>query len=245
MPTVLICEHVRLPLSSMAGLGSPLVKFFRSERIPCTAGFASTGAWATSPRRSEAKQHPANSSMPSCWPMLTNIRTPRWRRWANTSPSARLRCGRPQRLAITRKKTLLYRERNEPVCREFQEELQALEPTNLVYFDESGVDSTLHWPYGHAPWGTKVMGEVSGTRAQRLSLIAALNGSHLLAPMRFEGYCGTQVFNAWLEQGLLPALKLGQTVIMDNTSFHKSPLTQQLITTIGSLIHHKPGNFAS
>lgn len=101
-----------------------------------------------------------------------------------------------QRLAITRKKTLLYRERNEPARSQFQEELQTLEPESLVYLDESGVDATLHRPYGRAPQGTRVMGEVSGTRAQRLSLIAALNGSHLLAPMRFEGYCDTKVFNS-------------------------------------------------
>lgn len=84
------------------------------------------------------------------------------------------------------------------------------------------------------------MGEVSGTRAHRLSLITALNGSHLLAPMRFEGYCDTYVFNTWLEQVLLPALKPGQTVIMDNASFHKSSDTQRLITSKGCTLKFLP-----
>ncbi len=145
-----------------------------------------------------------------------------------------------QRLAITRKKTVLYRERNEQARRQFQKELERLEPETLGYLDESGVDASLHRPYGRAPRGTKVMGEVSGTRAHRMSLIAALNGSHLLAPMRFEGYCDTQVFNAWLEQVFLPELKPGQTVIMDNASFHKSLRTSDLITRKGCMLKFLP-----
>lgn len=99
-----------------------------------------------------------------------------------------------------------------------------------MYLDESGVDASLHRPYGRAPRGTKVLGEVSGTRAHRISLIAALNGSRLLAPMRFEGYCDTQVFNTWVEEVLLPELEPGQTVILDNASFHKSPKTLRLLS---------------
>ena len=138
------------------------------------------------------------------------------------------------------KKTLRYRERDESVRKQFQEELQALKPETLVYLDESGVDASLHRPYGRAPRGTPVMGEVSGTRAQRLSLIAALNGSQLLAPMRFEGYCDTQVFNTWLEQVLLPELKPGQTVVMDNASFHKSSTTKTLLERKGCYLKYLP-----
>ncbi len=52
-------------------------------------------------------------------------------------------------------------------------------------------------------------GEISGTKAQRLSLIAVLNGSQLLASMRFEDYCDTTVFHAGLEQALVPDVCLG------------------------------------
>lgn len=58
--------------------------------------------------------------------------------------------------------------------------------------------------------------------------------------MRFEGYCDTYVFNTWLEQVLLPALKPGQTVIMDNASFHKSSDTQRLITSKGCTLKFLP-----
>jgi len=113
------------------------------------------------------------------------------------------------------------------------EELAEVDPTSLVYLDESGVEETLQRPYARAPRGTKITGEVSGAHTHRISLIAALHESRLLAPMRFEGYCDTLVFNAWVEQVLLPELRPGQTVLLDNASFHKSPITKTLIESKG------------
>ena len=115
-----------------------------------------------------------------------------------------------------------------------------MDPNDLVYLDESGVDEALHRPYARAPRGTHVLGEISGAKTQRISLIAALNGSQLLAPMRFEGYCDTGVFNAWLEQALLPELRPGQIVLMDNASFHKSVNTQALIESKGCRLKYLP-----
>ena len=145
-----------------------------------------------------------------------------------------------RRLQITRKKTLRYAERNDQARAQFQEELAEWEPHDLVYLDESGVDDALHRPYARAPRGTQVLGDVSGTHAHRISLIAALRESQLLAPMRFEGYCDTLVFNAWLEQVLLPELQPGQIVLMDNASFHKSPTTKTLIESKGCTLKYLP-----
>lgn len=115
-----------------------------------------------------------------------------------------------------------------------------MDPTSLVYLDESGVEETLQRPYARAPRGTKITGEVSGAHTHRISLIAALHESRLLAPMRFEGYCDTLVFNAWVEQVLLPELRPGQTVLLDNASFHKSPITKTLIESKGCTLKYLP-----
>lgn len=102
------------------------------------------------------------------------------------------------------------------------------------------MDDALHRPYARAPRGTKVLGEVSGAHTHRISLIAALRESQLLAPMRFEGYCDTLVFNAWLEHVLLPELQPGQIVLMDNASFHKSSTTKTLIESKGCTLKYLP-----
>jgi transposase len=115
-----------------------------------------------------------------------------------------------------------------------------LAPDALVYLDESGVDEALHRPYARAARGTTVRGDIAGSPTQRISLIAALNRSQLVAPMRFEGYCATGVFNAWLEQALGPERRPGQTVLMDNASFHKSADTKALIESKGCHLKYLP-----
>ena len=100
---------------------------------------------------------------------------------------------------------------------------------DLVYIDESGIDHYLHYPWGYGIKGTKVYGEVSGKKYARESFIACKNRKRIISPMCFMGTCNTEVFNTWIEQVLLPELKPGQIVILDNATFHKSPKTKALI----------------
>ena len=71
-------------------------------------------------------------------------------------------------------------------------------------------------------------------------MIAALKDKKLLAPMCFEGTCDTQLFNLWLKQELLPNLAIGQVLILDNASFHKSSATRKLVESYGCSIVFLP-----
>lgn len=135
---------------------------------------------------------------------------------------------------------MLYFEKNDAKRLSYQDQLAKLDPEDLVYLDESGFDSTLHNPYGRAPRGQKITGHVSGKFRQRVSMISAYCENKFLAPMTFDGYCNTLVFNTWLEKMLLPELKKGQTVVMDNASFHKSAKTKSLIESTGCNILFLP-----
>ena len=61
-----------------------------------------------------------------------------------------------------------------------------------------------------------------------------------IAPLVFHGTCNTEFFNKWVEDFLVPELKAGQTVIMDNVSFHKSPKTRELIEKAGCKLVYLP-----
>lgn len=75
---------------------------------------------------------------------------------------------------------------------------------------------------------------------QRTSALAGLCDKEVLAPLLFQGSCNTELFVAWIEQQLIPALKTGQTVIMDNASIHKSPRVRQLIEDAGCKLIYLP-----
>jgi transposase len=81
--------------------------------------------------------------------------------------------------------------------------------------------------------GKKVIGEISGKRFARQSVISALFKGEFLSPMCFEGTCDTSLFNTWLKQMLIPNLTPGQVLILDNASFHKSAESQRLVENAG------------
>ena len=81
--------------------------------------------------------------------------------------------------------------------------------------------------------GQKIYGDWPGNKRPRTSLIGGYLCNKLIAPMLFDGTCDTDVFNEWLASELLPKLKPGTVVILDNAKFHKSQLTIDLVQMAG------------
>ena len=71
-------------------------------------------------------------------------------------------------------------------------------------------------------------------------MVARLNGEKIASPMIFDGHCNTKIFEKFIENKLLPVLKKDMTVVMDNTSFHKSLKIRKLIGKGCSLIFLSP-----
>jgi transposase len=108
--------------------------------------------------------------------------------------------------------------------------------------DESGIDSRTHREYARASRGKKVISEVCGKREKRTSIIAAWlpQAKELIAPYVFEGVTDATRFNGWIEKYLLPCLRAGQVVIMDNAPFHKARKTKELIESVGCRLLYQP-----
>lgn len=109
-----------------------------------------------------------------------------------------------------------------------------------IYLDESGINQYLHREYARSIRGRKIIGEISGKRFARQSVTSALFKGKFLSPMCFEGTCDTSLFNAWLQQMLIPNLTASQVLILDNASFHKSAESQKLVEAAGCRILFLP-----
>lgn len=103
----------------------------------------------------------------------------------------------------------------------------------MVYVDESGIDTYLYRERARAPRGKKIIERVSGRKFARQSIVAARRGDEILAPFGYTGTCDATLFNFWLKNMLIPKLKPGQIVIMDNASIHKTDATRKLIKEAG------------
>ena len=109
-----------------------------------------------------------------------------------------------------------------------------------MYLDETGFEKDAPRTHGWSRKGTRTYGKISGNRRPRTSLIAAQLGKNLLAPLLLSGTVNTVVFNAWVEQFLLPELGQPSVIIMDNAAFHKHPTTRELIENAGHKLLYLP-----
>lgn len=143
-------------------------------------------------------------------------------------------------LGLLVKKTTRYKERDENKRKEFITEIETLNSEDLVYVDESGIDHHHFRKYARSPRNTRVYGDISGNYLPRTTLIAGYVEGGFIAPFRFKGYTNTEVFNVWVETCLIPALRSGMVVIMDNARFHKSKKTIEMIENAGCRVLFQP-----
>jgi len=109
------------------------------------------------------------------------------------------------------------------------EKIKTVDPSTIVYIDESGIDDNETNQYAWGPKEARIYAEKNAERKRRLSIASALNQNNLQAPFVFEGTCNRGVFETYLEKVLAPTLQKGQTIVLDNASFHKGGRISEII----------------
>ena len=88
--------------------------------------------------------------------------------------------------------------------------------------------------YGRAPRGQRVTAEIPGGRWKTWTMLSAINADGRMPTMVFEGGTDVVAMMAFVDHILLPELKSGDIVVMDNLSAHKSPSVTQRIESVGA-----------
>lgn len=102
------------------------------------------------------------------------------------------------------------------------------------------MDERDDYGYGYAPVGHRFHAFKSGQRSGRVNMIAGYRDGQLIAPFTVEGSCNRPVFETWLEQCLVPVLRPGDWVILDNATFHHGGRIAQLIESAGARVLYLP-----
>jgi transposase len=112
---------------------------------------------------------------------------------------------------------------------------------DIVYVDKSGIDRHLHRRNARSAKGKKVFSFMAGKKFQRRNIVAGYANGETIAECIYNCTTDGEVFNAWVEQSLVAALKPRQVILMDNGAFHKHPRTREAIEAAGcSLIFLPP-----
>lgn len=118
--------------------------------------------------------------------------------------------------------------------------MRIVDVRRLVFVDESGTHTSLARLFAWAVRGQRAMVQVPRNHGKNTTLVAALTWDGLQAPWTIEGAMDTNAFVVYVRDVLVPTLRPGQIVILDNLSVHKAPVIRQLIEACGCQLLYLP-----
>lgn len=110
----------------------------------------------------------------------------------------------------------------------------------LVFLDEFGAATNMARAYARGPRGQRVVCKTPHGHWKVLSTIAALTVHGMLGYGTFDGATDTDTFLTFLREGLVPHLRPGQVVVLDNLPAHKSPKVDELVESAGARVLRLP-----
>jgi transposase len=116
----------------------------------------------------------------------------------------------------------------------------ALDPTRVVFVDGTAANTTMDRRYGYDPRGEPVVGSVPHGHYKSLTFIAALRAGGLTEPRVLDGPITGVRFREYVTAALVPALRPGDTVVLDNLPFHKSAAAQAAVEADGCHLRYLP-----
>lgn len=94
--------------------------------------------------------------------------------------------------------------------------------------------------YGRAASHERVVEAVPDTRFHRTTILSSVRLDGSTVPFVFEGALNGDIFKIYIEKLLVPSLKSGDIVIMDNLSSHKVSGIVEAIETAGASVMFLP-----
>jgi transposase len=106
--------------------------------------------------------------------------------------------------------------------------------------DECGTHTSMTRLYARAPKGERAYGKVPRNRGKNTTLLASMSVRGMGPCLAVEGATTKTVFETYVEQVLVPSLRAGQVVILDNLSSHKGDRVRELIEGVGCSLLYLP-----
>ena len=115
-----------------------------------------------------------------------------------------------------------------------------LDPQRLVFIDETWASTNMARRYGRAPRGQRLRMSVPHRHWKTTTFVAALRLTGMTAPMVLDGPINGLAFQAYVDQLLVPELKPGDVVVMDNLGSHKGVSVRNSIEAAGARLLYLP-----
>lgn len=115
-----------------------------------------------------------------------------------------------------------------------------MNPERLVFIDETGAATNMARRYGRCPRGQRLVSPVPWGHWKTTTFVAALRVDAIAAPCVLDGPMDGECFRAYIEQFVVPILRPGDIVVIDNLSSHKVAGIRQAIEAVGAELRYLP-----
>jgi transposase len=110
----------------------------------------------------------------------------------------------------------------------------------FVFVDEMGSNISLARGYGRAEPGQRVVDKVPAARGENLSTVGALALDGVRAALSIPGAVDGEVYVSFVRQMLVPRLRSGEIVFMDNVPTHRMVAVKEAIRAVGAQVEFLP-----
>jgi transposase len=122
----------------------------------------------------------------------------------------------------------------------YEQEISAIPHEDRVYLDESGVNRAMASAYGRSPKGERAYGTRPARRGQNTTMAGMITGDGDFHVNTFRKPMNGPAFLGFLAGGVLPKLRPGQVIIMDNPRIHHIPGIREVIEEAGCRLLYLP-----
>jgi transposase len=114
------------------------------------------------------------------------------------------------------------------------------EPSRLIFIDETWASTNMARTHGRAPCGQRLRAAIPHGHWKTTTFVAGLRTSGMVAPMVLDGPINGEIFQAYVDQVLVPELRPGDIVVMDNLGCHKGAGVREAIEAAGAELLYLP-----
>ncbi|WP_155904966.1 IS630 family transposase [Methylopila sp. M107] len=142
------------------------------------------------------------------------------------------------------KKTVLASERDRPDVvrrrRRWRSLQRRVDASRLVFLDETWAKTNMAPLRGWSPRGQRLNAKVPHAHWKTMTFLAALRSDRIDAPCVFDGPINGVRFLAYVTEVLIPTLKPGDVVVLDNLGSHKGKAVREAIRNAGARLAFLP-----
>lgn len=122
----------------------------------------------------------------------------------------------------------------------WRQEQSGFDPARLVFIDETWASTNMARRHGRCPRGERLQVGVPHGHWKTTTFVGALTLRGFIAPWVLNGPINRDAFETYVGKVLVPELRKGDIVVMDNLSSHKGSKVRNLIEAAGAQLRYLP-----